>query len=215
VYQQITGGEFGINSSNQQVNFKNVSFKNCQTAFLATGGFTNLIQGATFDTCGLGVDISRGGLASLVLLDSKSINSGPVIKFHDSSSDSGPRNNQIVIENLSHDNSNPIAIDSDGNEKLKATANIGTWVWGNVEPGNAEPGAYQSGTAYSTQRPTSLLSDGKYFTKAQPTYNGYTTDQFVNVKSVPGYPVKGDGSTDDSASLNAILLENANSCKIT
>jgi glucan 1,3-beta-glucosidase len=150
-----------------------------------------------------------------VLLDSSSINSGPVIKFHDSSNDSGGRNNQIVIENLSHDNSNPIAIDSNGNKKLEATANIDTWVWGNVQPGNAEPGAYQSGTSYHTQRQSSLLLNGKYFTKAQPTYDGYTIDQFVNVKSVPGYPVKGDGSTDDSASLNAILLENANSCKIT
>lgn len=214
-HQQITGGEFGIVSSNQQVNFKNIYFKDCQTAFSAAGGFTNLIQGATFDTCGLGVDISSKSLASLVLLDSSSINSGPVVKFRDSSNDSGDRNNQIVIENLSHDNSNPIAIDSAGNEKLKATANIDTWVWGNVQPGQGEPGAYQSGTAYNTQRPSSLLVDGKYFTKAQPTYDEYTTDQFVNVKSVPGYPVKGDGSTDDSASLNAILLQNANSCKLT
>jgi glucan 1,3-beta-glucosidase len=177
---------------------------------LASGGFTNLLQGATFDTCGLGVDISSGGLASLVLLDSSSINSGPVVKFRDSSNDSGGRNNQIVIENLAHDNSNSIVIDSNGNEKLKATANIDTWVWGNVEPGT-----YQTGTAFQAQRQTSLLLDGKYFTKAQPTYDGYTVDQFVNVKSVPGFPVKGDGRTDDSASLNAILLENANSCKIT
>ena len=150
-----------------------------------------------------------------MLLDTRSINSGPVVKFRDSSRDSGDRNNQIVIENLSHDNSNPIAVDSAGNEKLKATANIDTWVWGNVQPGPGEPGAYQSGTVYNTQRPSSLLVDGKYFTKAQPTYDEYTTNQFVNVKSVPGYPVKGDGSTDDSASLNAILLQNANSCKIT
>ena len=48
-----------------------------------------------------------------------------------------------------------------------------------------------------------------------PTYAGYGTDQIVNVKAVSGFPVKGDGMTDDSASLNAILQQNAANCKVT
>ena len=102
--------------------------------------------------------------------------------YHDSSNDSGDRNNQVVIENLSHDGSNPIAIDTNGNTKLGSTSKIDTWVWGNVDPGN-----YQTGKTLGTSRSPSLLSNGKYFTMAQPTYGQYAADQFVNVKAVSGH----------------------------
>ncbi|KAL1849569.1 hypothetical protein Plec18170_007477 [Paecilomyces lecythidis] len=207
---QITGGAVGIQNSNQQVNFKNIYFSQCTTAFAATGGHTVLLQGATFDTCGLGVDMSSNALGTAVILDSTSTNSGPVVKFHDSSNDSGSRNSQILIQSLTHDSSNPIAVDSNGNTKLAATSSVDTWVWGNVTPG-----VYETGTTYNTSRPDVLLSNGKYFTKSQPTYAEYAADQIVNVKAVDSHPVKGDGQTDDSASLNAILAQNAADCKIT
>lgn len=206
----ITGGAVGIKNSNQQVNFKNISFKYCTTAFQATGGHTALLQGATFDTCGFGIDMTGNGLGSLVLLDSSSVNSGIVVKFHDSSNDGGNRNSQILIQNLAHNTNNAIAVDSKGNVKLGAVSHVDTWVWGNVTPGQ-----YESGTSFSTSRPDILLAGNKYFTKAQPTYAEYGIDQIVNVKAVSGHIVKGDGSTDDSASLNAILADNAANCKIT
>ncbi|KAF7596872.1 hypothetical protein BBP40_011917 [Aspergillus hancockii] len=207
---RITGGVVGIKNSNQQVNFKNIYFKYCTTAFQATGGHTALLQGATFDTCGYGIDMTSNGLGSMVLLDSSSVNSGTVVKFHDSSNDGGNRNSQILIQNLSHDTNNAIAVDSNGNVKLVAVSHVDTWVWGNVTPGQ-----YETGTSFATTRPDVLLADNKYFTRAQPTYAEYASDQVVNVKAVDGHSVYGDGSTDDSASLNAILADNAANCKIT
>jgi glucan 1,3-beta-glucosidase len=192
------------------VNFKNVYFKDCTTAF-SGAGFVNQLQGATFDTCGIGVDLDFGA-GSLVLLDSRSVNSGPVVRFHDPTPNPGHRNNQIAIQNLVHDNSNPIVVEAGGRIVLPATGFIDTWVFGNVFP--ASPN-YQQGTLYSTPRPSKLLSNGKFFTRAQPTYDEFALDQFVNVKAVPGFTVKGDGRTDDSAALNAILLRNAADCKIT
>ena len=180
----IVGGAVGIRSGNQQVNFKDISFRFCTTAITFTGGFAAILQGARFDTCGLGVDATRGGqLGSVVILDSNSINSGPVIKFHDSSRDNGPRNNQIVIENLSHSGSNPIAVASDGNVKLQQIDPAKTWIWGNVDPGN-----FQTGRVLVNPRSGKLLSNGKFFTKAQPTYKGFSKDQIVNVKAVGGHP---------------------------
>jgi len=38
-------------------------------------------------------------------------------------------------------------------------------------------------------------------------------DQFINIKSVSGFPVLGDGVTDDTANINSILSTYAN-CKI-
>ncbi|KAE8383081.1 pectate lyase superfamily protein-domain-containing protein [Aspergillus bertholletiae] len=207
---QITGGAVGIKNSNQQVNFKNISFKYCRTAFEAAGGHTVLLQGATFDSCSNGINMTSNSLGSLVLLDSSAINSGPVIQFHDSSHDSKSHNSQILIQNLSHDNNNAIAVDSNGDVKLGAVSHVDTWVWGDVAPGQ-----YERGTSFRTSRPGVLLANNKYFTRVQPTYAEYSSDQIVNVKAVKGYNVKGDGSTDDSASLNAILADNAANCRIT
>ena len=182
--QAIFGGAVGIRNSNQQVNFKSISFSECTTGLSLTGGFVAVVQNAKFDTCSLGIDGGNGGPpGSIIILDSTSTNSGPVIRYHDSSNDNGDRNNQIIIENLSHDGPNPIAVDTSGNTKLSSNSKVDTWVWGNVDPGN-----YQTGKTLGTSRSSNLLSNGKYFTMAQPTYREYAADQFVNVKAVSDHP---------------------------
>ncbi|KAK7183131.1 hypothetical protein DPSP01_012154 [Paraphaeosphaeria sporulosa] len=206
---QITGGAIGIQNNNQQVIFKNIYFKFCTTAYVAPGGFNSLLQGVTFDTCGVGIDVTQNH-GDVILLDSESKNSGNTIVFRDSSNDSGNRNNQIVIQNLKHDTNNPIAVKSSGQVVLAAQSTVTTWVWG-----NASPGQYQTGVTYPNSRPQNLLdASGKFFMKDAPTFAGYANDQIVNVKNA-GFDVKGDGRTDDSAALNAILLQNAANCKIT
>jgi glucan 1,3-beta-glucosidase len=208
---QITGGAIGIQNSNQQVIFKNIYFKFCRTAYVAPGGFNSLLQGVTFDTCGVGIDATgTPGHGDVILLDSESKNSGNTVVFRDSSNNSGDRNNQVVIQNLKHDTNNPIAVTSNGQVVLPAQSTVTTWVWG-----NAVPGQYQKGTTYANTRSPSLLDgSGKFFMMDAPTYAGYAKDQIVNVKDA-GFTVKGDGKTDDSAALNAILLQNAANCKIT
>lgn len=179
----IIGGSIGIRNSNQQLNFKSISFKFCTTALLFRGGFTGVIQNARFDTCGLGIDATGAGqLGSVIILDSTSVNSGPVIRFTDSSRADGPRNNQVVIENLSHSGPNPVAVASDFTTRLQQIDSANTWIWGNVDPGN-----FQVGKILRTPRSEKLLSNGKFFTKAQPTYKGFSKDQIVNVKNVNGH----------------------------
>jgi glucan 1,3-beta-glucosidase len=204
----ISGGAVGINSSNQQVNFKNIYFKQCTAAFVGTGGFTALLQGTTFETCGVGAQMTNT-LGCIVLLDCNSINSGPTVVLQPS----GPswRNNQVVIENLTTDQANPVVVVAGGPPLLGPSKTIDTWVYG-----NAEPGWYKSGTGYTTQRARALLNPvGKFFTKLQPTYAGTIFSDVVNVKAVPGLPVYGDSRTDDTASLNTILQQNAAAGKIT
>ncbi|KAL8748449.1 MAG: hypothetical protein Q9184_007296, partial [Pyrenodesmia sp. 2 TL-2023] len=207
----IQGGAVGIRNNNQQVNFKSVSFKYCTTALAQSGGFTVVMQNAIIDTCGFGIDTwGAGQVASVVILDSTSVSSGPMIKFHDSSNDGGDRRDQISIENLSFSGNNPVAVTHEGAVKLANTNFVETWIWGNVNPGT-----YQTGKTLKTDRSPGLLSNGKFFTMAQPTYRDYTSGQVVNVKAVSGRTVKGDGKTDDSASLNAILAQNAAQGKLS
>jgi hypothetical protein len=61
------------------------------------GGHTAVVQGATIDTVGVGIDASNSGqLGSLVTLDTSVTNSGPVLKFHDSSNDGGAKDIKVV-----------------------------------------------------------------------------------------------------------------------
>ena len=90
-----------------------------------------------------------------------------------------------------------------------------TWVYGNsyVSDGSSR-GAHQNGTTYSSGRVSALLnSAGKYQTIAPPTYDAYDVSEFINVKEVSGYPVYGDGATDDTINLNYIASTYAG-CKI-
>lgn len=188
-----------------------MNFTSCDTAISLSGGFTAVVQGATFDTCGHCIDASpAGSLGSLVLLDSTASNSGEVVKFFDSSQSSGDRNNQIIIENLHHSGKNPVAVTNTGATKLASILLGQTWVWGNVSPGG-----YQTGKISSSPRPSSLVaSNGNFFTMPQPSYANLAASDVVNVKAVKGFPVKGDGRTDDSASLNAILAQAAANGKL-
>ena len=67
-----------------------------------------------------------------------------------------------------------------------------------------------TGDLVTTSRPSILVNGtGFYHTVAPPTYAEYDVSQVVNVKDVAAHPVAGDGSTDDTASLQAILNDAA------
>jgi glucan 1,3-beta-glucosidase len=87
-----------------------------------------------------------------------------------------------------------------------------TWVYGNVYTTGGPPsGSHQTGTTYAVARSASLLSNGKYLTIPPPTYSQYNVSQFINVKTVSGLPVYGDGKSDDTQNLNAIISQYASS----
>ena len=182
--KSIVGGAVGIRNGNQQVLFKNISFKYCTTALQQVGGFVVVLQGAKVDTCAIGVDTtSAGQLGTVIVFDSSSVNSGPMVKSHDSSNDNGPRNQQIVIENLDFSGKGPVVISEDWKTMLESTKNVDTWIWGNVSPGT-----YQTGKTLKTKRSPELLKSGKFFTLAQPTYADFPADKVLNVKDVKDFP---------------------------
>ena len=78
--------------------------------------------------------------------------------------------------------------------------------------GNANA-QHEEGLSTTTPRSSALVSNGNYFTMRPPTYQDYSVSQFINIKSVSAYPVYGDGATDDTNNINAILSQYAG-CKI-
>jgi len=85
-----------------------------------------------------------------------------------------------------------------------------TWIKGNVYTAEATTPSSSTGKIYNTTRPSVLVnSTGFYHQVVQPTYAEYDISQVVNVRDVAAHPVAADGTTDDTASLQAILNDAA------
>jgi len=83
-----------------------------------------------------------------------------------------------------------------------------TWIRGNIYTGNASSAApdRSAGAKYVTSRPSVMVnSTGFYYTVAPPNYEDFEPSRVLNVKDVSGYRVAGDGTTDDTASVQAII----------
>ena len=83
------------------------------------------------------------------------------------------------------------------------TTTIASWGLGNVYKGTNAAGTFTTGTIPAANKPTSLLdSSGKIFGKTHPQYANYAVSQFVSVRD---QGAKGDGKTDDTAAIQAVL----------
>lgn len=72
----------------------------------------------------------------------------------------------------------------------------------NVYSGSSATGSFVQDTTTSINKPSVLLDNGKIFGKTRPTYADYSTDQIVSVKDEGAL---GDGTTDDTAALQAVF----------
>jgi glucan 1,3-beta-glucosidase len=134
--------------------------------------------------------VTSRGDGSIALIDSSASSVGTVV----ATTATGNSDHSLVIENLSIINSGSTVVASGSSILTGSVAD--TWVYGNAYvPGGPSTGAFQGGTFYTTPRPAALLSNGKYFLMAPPTYQQYSVSQVVNVKSVSGLKVYGDGQT--------------------
>jgi glucan 1,3-beta-glucosidase len=80
------------------------------------------------------------------------------------------------------------------------------WIRGNIYTANSSSPTLSPGQMMAGYRAPALVNaTGHYFTVTPPTYEEFDVSQVVNVKDVSDYPVVGDGVTDDTLSLQAIL----------
>ena len=206
----FNGGAVGINMQNQQYEVKSVSFNGCTTGILVTQCFDCVFVNLDFMNVAVGINMTlQGSGGSIAVIDSTASSAGTAIATL--SETTGILS--LVVENFLAGSGLTNTVTASGQTILTGSISD-AWVYGNAYvPNGPATGQHQQGTVYSTPRSTSLLSGGKYFTMAPPTYKQYDVTQFVNVKTVTGYPVAGDGSTDDTASLNSIISMYAG-CKI-
>jgi glucan 1,3-beta-glucosidase len=202
------GGNVGIALNTQQYHFKGLSFDGCTTGIEILGGFDYVIQGCSFSFCTVGIDASSKNIGFLAVIDS----SANCVDTLVSSAGSTTGADSLVLENVKMENS-PSTVYAGGVKVLEGSVEAEeAWVWGRVY--RKDDSQAQTGTKYGTVRPKELVGvDGGFKTMKQPTYEEYGAEQFVNVKDVEGHPVAGDGVTDDTRNLQAIVNINAG-CKI-
>lgn len=180
----------------QQWVFKGLQFQGTKTG-VVTGGTDIVFLGCTFQNGALGIDAS-GTSGSLTVIDS----TGYGLENFIVSGDSGNAANSIILDNVQNSGTTVKL----GDEVVLTGSVWQTWVHGNLYyPG--DPTKYHAkGRTGSTIRTAALLSGStNYFTMKPPTYEHYTAEQVVNIKSVEGAPVYGDGLTDDTDNINNIL----------
>jgi hypothetical protein len=85
----------------------------------------------------------------------------------------------------------------------ETTKTVKSWGQGNVYKNIMPVGMYMQGDIHAAHKPSVLLDDqGRIFGKMHPQYADYAVSQFVSVRD---HGAKGDGKTDDTDAINAVL----------
>lgn len=202
------GGNVGIALNTQQYHFKGLTFSGCTMGIRILGGFDYVVQGCAFSFCSVGIDTSSTNIGFLAVIDSTANYVDTLVNSAGSTTGA----DSLVLENVQVSDS-PSTVDAAGVSVLEGSVSGDeAWVWGKVY--KQDSSEEQTGSYYGTTRPGALTDDtGGFKTVKQPTYQDYDVEQFVNVKDVLEYPVAGDGVTDDTANLQAIIDASAG-CKI-
>ncbi|KAF2172022.1 glycoside hydrolase family 55 protein [Zasmidium cellare ATCC 36951] len=208
---QFNGGFVGLNMDNQQYEGKSLTFNGCTTGILVSHCYDCVFIDINFMNAEYGLDVSGGNIGFVALLDSTASNINTAVRAAAPSTG----DHSLVIENFVQGNSVANVVTANGNPVLNNNVQGQAWVWGNAYvPNGPNYGSHQEGTLYNSPRPSVLTpSNGDYLVIEPPSYKEYDLDQFINVKQVSGYPVYGDGNTDDTNNLNAIISMYAG-CKI-
>ncbi|KAJ7043175.1 pectate lyase superfamily protein-domain-containing protein [Mycena alexandri] len=214
----FNGGKFGMWVGNQQFTVRNVTFNNAQTAVFGNWAWAWTFQSVTINNCQVGFALATGGGTATQTWGAQSIIDAVVTNtpiFVQTSTASGGKligGGSLVLNNIKLTNV-PTAVGVAGGAVVLAggTTTIAAWAQGNVYTGSSSTGKFTQGTIAAVSKPAGLLdSSGKIFGRTHPQYAAYAVSQFVSVRT---QGAKGDGKTDDTAAIKAILAAFAG-CKI-
>jgi glucan 1,3-beta-glucosidase len=199
---------------------RNLTFYNADTAIhqLFDWGWT--YKGVSINNCSIGIDMTSlsGGaqsVGSLVLIDSE-INNTPVgIAVSRDATSTPEAGGTLILENVQLNNV-PVAVQAPGGQTVlpgsSGASTILAWTEGN-EYLAAKPGVqnvYQ-GDFTPNVRPSSLTAGTDYYERSKPQYDTVPATEFLSVRDAGA---TGDGVTDDSDALIAVIAKAASTGQI-
>lgn len=216
----FNGGLQGLVVGNQQYTVRGLTFNNVVTAIYQLWDWSFTYQGLSINNCGKGLDMAardpnNGNLelvGAVTILDS-TITNTPVGIVHSYSTAAGQIGGTLVLENVQLQNV-PIAIQGSGGSTTLAgttgSTTIAAWGQGHKYTPTSGPTNIQ-GIFTPNQRPSSLLSNGRYYARSKPQYGNLAVSSFSSVRSAGA---KGDGVTDDTTTLQNVINSAASAGKV-
>ncbi len=204
----FNGGKYGAFFGNQQFTTRNMTFNGCQTAIYMNWNWAWTLSGLNINNCQVGIDMSAGGassqsVGSVLLTDSTISNTNIGVSTVYSTSQTST-NGTLIIDNVNFSPAVPNAVyDSSTNTALlQGNTKISSWIQGRSYDG-ANKGTVGQGSETAPTKPTALLdSAGNVFARSKPQYEGVAVSSFLSAKAAGA---KGDGSTDDTAAIQALF----------
>ena len=207
----FNGGNYGAFFGNQQFTTRNLTFNNCRTAIFMNWNWLWTLKSLNINNCDIGIDMANGGdvqlVGSVLVQDSRISNTRVGISTSFRNQRTSFTNGTLVIDNVDFSGT-PSAVAYPSNQIILAgNAKVVSWAQGKeyTSPSSnaAITGSQIQGTLSPVSKPGSLLdAHGLIYERSRPQYENYPTSAFVSVKS---NGAKGDGKTDDTAAIQAVL----------
>ncbi|RDW83246.1 glycoside hydrolase family 55 protein [Coleophoma crateriformis] len=204
----FNGGKYGAFFGNQQFTTRNLTFNGCQTAIFMNWNWAWTLQGITINNANIGIDMANGGasaqtVGSVLLLDS-TISNTPIGVSTVYTTSATSTNGTLIMENVDMSTNVPVAVADAGTKAtiLAGNAKVASWSQGRGYSAATVGKAVQASETAVTKPATLLNSAGRVYTRSKPQYETEAASAFISVKS---NGAKGDGTTDDTAAIQAIF----------
>lgn len=204
----FNGGNYGAFFGNQQFTTRNMTFNNCKTAIFMNWNWLWTLQNIKIQNCGTGINMSTGGagsqtVGSVILLDTTISNTQVGIATAYDTSETGT-NGTLVLENVDMSTNVPVAVQEEttGTTVLAGNTKISSWMQGRVYSSANAGKAIQAPGEKMTKPDVLTTSSGILYGRSKPQYENLPVSSFLSVKSAGA---KGDGTTDDTAAIQAVL----------
>ncbi|MCJ1288975.1 hypothetical protein MMC34_000506 [Xylographa carneopallida] len=221
----FNGGNIGAFFGNQQFTTRNMTFNNVQTAIYMNWNWVWTFKSININNCGVGLNMSGGSFTPTggvnqtvgsVLIQDSTFTGTPsgIITSFDPTMDIPVSGGTLIIDNVDFTGSTNAIIDDQGKTILAGGAKVASWGQGKTYTTGADVTGHKRAATGATQhpiqgalnapsKPTGLLNaQGAIFERSKPQYETVPSSALLSIKAAGA---KGDGVTDDTAAIQALL----------